>query len=356
MDRQAAGSDAIAREGDHVRKQWILSWLISASAVGCAGPSMPGGGGQFAGHPQAEQLAQMQNSGVPQTSWTQKVTGVFTGKSANPPGGYRKPAGRSELDPIALGFASGPPNAELYLSMAKMSDQGGNSAHARSMYQRALTVQPNNLEGMLALGRLEDREGELDAALHYYLQAVKLHPNSAKALNDLSLCYARRGQMTAAIAPLEQAVRLEPSKQLYRNNIAKVFTELNQIQKAVQHLSAVHPPAVAQYNMGVLLHQRGRNEEAVQFLTMATRADPNLAAAQTLLVELTGGAQQFATAQSAPTPVATSNTVLPTPRTSPGQPYPSTNTPTAYPTFQTVPAETAQAPLDRSPVLLPGVQ
>jgi tetratricopeptide (TPR) repeat protein len=318
---------------------------------------MPGGGGQFAGHPQAEQLAAMQQSGVPQaSSWTQKVTGAFTGKPANARSGPGRPAGRSDLDPISLGFASGPPNAELYLSMAKMSDQGGNAAHARSMYQRALTVQPNNLEGMLALGRLEDREGELDAALHYYLQAVKLHPNSANALNDLSLCYARRGQMEAAVAPLEQAVRLEPSKQLYRNNIAKVLTELNQIQKAVQHLSAVHPAAVAQYNMGVLLHQRGRNEEAVQFLTMATQADPNLAVAQNLLVELTGGGQQFAADPSAPTSVAASSAVLPTPRILPGQPYPSTQTPDAYPNFQTVPAETAQAPLNRSPVLLPGVQ
>jgi len=343
-----------------VRKHWMLGWLLSAlslgGALGCAGLSFPGNRGQFAGHPQAEQLAALQNYGTPQPSWTQKVTGVFTGKSANQPVGPGKPASRSELDPIALGFASGPPNAELYLAMAKMSDQGGNSAHARSMYQRALTIEPNNLDGMLALARLEDRTGELDAALHYYQQAVQMHPQSAKAHNDLSLCYARRGQVTEALAPLEQAIRLQPSKQLYRNNIAKVLIEQNQMNGALQHLAAVHPPAIAQYNMGVLLHQRGRGQEAVQYLAAATQTDPSLALAQTLLSELTGGVQQFAQSNAVQASSAANGHVLPTPRTAPGQPYPSTSAFSASPAFQTVPAQTARAPFGSSPVLMPPVR
>jgi len=334
-----------------VRTNWILSCLLSASVLGCAGPGMSGGGGGFAGHPQAEQLANLQNGGAQQNSWTQKVAGVFSGNSARQPIGPGKPKGGSELDPISLGFASGPPNAELYLAMAKMSDQGGNSAHARSMYQRALSIQPDNLAGMLALARLEDRDGELDAALHYYRQAVQMHPKSAQALNDLSLCFARRGQLTEAVAPLVQAVRMEPSKQLYRNNIAKVLIELNQIDAAVQHLSAVHPPAIAQYNMGVLLYQRGRRDEAIHFLTAAAQIDPSFASANTLLVELTGGAPQLA--QGAP---AANNHVLPTPRTVPGQSYRSAGAVSESPAFQTVPAETAQMPVGRSPALQPPVR
>jgi len=312
---------------------------------------MSGGGGQFAGHPQAKQLAALQHGNAQQPSWTQKVTGVFTGNAGNQPIGPGKPAGGSELDPISLGFASGPPNAELYLSMAKMSDQGGNPSHARSMYQRALQIQPDNLTGMLALARLEDREGQLDAALHYYRQAVQMHPQSAKALNDLSLCFARRGQLAEAVPPLEQAVRLEPSKQLYRNNIAKVLIELNQINVAVQHLSVVHPPAIAQYNMGVLLHQRGRSEEAVQFLQAATQIDPSLAAANTLLRELSGGAERFA--QGSP---ATNNHVLPTARSAPDPTFRSTGSFAPSRGYQTVPAETAQMPVGRSPALLPPVR
>jgi len=329
-----------------VRMHWILGCLLSLSVLGCAGSGFPGSG---AGQSPTGQFAARQNNAVTPlqqpVGWTQRVTNAFKkGSSANV---SSKPASNSQLDPISLGFASGPPNAELYLSMAKMSDQGGNTPHARSMYQRALTIDPKNLDGMLALARLEDREGQLDAALHYYQQAVQTHPQSAKALNDLSLCFARRNQLAEALPPLEQAIRLKPSKPLYRNNIAKVLLELNQVNVALQHQSAVHPPAVAQYNIGVLLHQRGRDAEAVQFLTGASQADPTLVAASTLLAQLTSGTQNYI--QSA----ATNDSVLPTPQTSP---YPTTGAVSVSPTVQTVPAETARVPVGYSPAALPPVR
>ncbi len=334
-----------------MRKHWILSGLLlgCTSFVGCAGSGMLGGGALTAGGSQtpAEQLAALQNGGQ-QVGWTQKVTNVFKGKSSNQPAGAMASKRRTELDPISLGFASGPPNAALYLSMAKMSDQGGNTPHARSMYHRALTIDSQNLEGMLALARLEDREGQLDAAMHYYRQAVQMHPKSAKALNDLSLCFARRGQLTEAVAPLEQAIRLEPTKALYRNNIAKVLIELNQVQGALQHQSAVQTASVAQYNIGVLLHQRGRDAEAVQYLAGATQADPSLAAASTLLAQLTTPKQQPARGV-----LATNDSVLPTPQPSG---YPRTGFVSASPAFRTVPAVTARVPVGYSPASMPPVR
>ncbi len=334
-----------------MRKHRILGCLLSMSVLGCAGSGFPGGGAHLAGQSPAGQLAAMPNGTVTSlqqpVSWTQRVTNVLKPKSANRPSGYSQTAGNSKLDPIALGFASGPPNADLYLSMAKLSDQGGNTPHARSMYMRALTIDPKNLSGMLALARLEDREGQLDAALHYYKQAVQTHPQSAKALNDLSLCFARRSQLAEALPPLEQAIRLQPTKPLYRNNIAKVLIELNQVNVALQHQLAVHPTAVAQYNIGVLLHQRGRDAEAVQFLAGANQADPTLVAASTLLAQLTNNTQEFVRS------AATNNSVLPTPQTSP---YPTTGAVSVTPTVQTVPAETARVPVGYSPAALPPVR
>ena len=333
-----------------MRKHKILSWILSATVMSCVAPHFLGATQLAAQTP--DQLAMFQNGGIrPQQkpSFTQKIASVFTGNRANQPAARPAPAPVNHaLDPISLGFESGPPNADLYLSMARLSDQGGNTSHARSMYQRALTVQPDHLEGMLALARLEDREGQLDAAMHYYLQAVHMHPQSPKALNDLSLCFARRGQLREAVAPIEQAIRLQPSKQLYRNNIAKILIELNQINGAVQHLSAAHPPAVAQYNMGILLQQRGRSQEAVQFLTAAVQIDPSLEPANTLLAQLTGGTSRFA--QTAP---AGNDHILPTPT---GNAYPTTGSLTASPSYQTVPAETAQAPVTHMPMMLPAVR
>lgn len=331
-----------------MRKHWLLSCLLSASVLGSTASAIPGfGSNQAGGQPSAEQLAAMHSGGMqpPKQSWTDKFTGMFKPKQ---PGPQASASGNPALDPISLGFASGPPNADLYLSMAKMSDQGGNTAHARSMYHRALTMQPNHLDGMLALARLEDREGQLDAALHYYKQAVHYHPQSPKALNDLALCFARRNQVAEAMPPLEQAIRLAPGKQLYRNNIAKVLIELNQLEGALQHLSAAHPPAVAHYNMGVLLHQRGRDQEAAGYLTAALQTDPSLTAAQSLMAQLVGDTRQFAQAAPAMSSPVSNNQVLPTP---PSTAYSATAGVSVPPQFKAVPAETAQRPVGYAPNL-----
>jgi len=338
-----------------VRKHWIRSCWVTALVIGFAGTWTGSALGAWPtlGSTQGGQLAAWQSgSGPPRkVSWTQKVANAFKfkGKSAKERMGPSKHVGRSKLDPISLDFATGPPNAALYLSLAKVSDQGGNTSHARNLYQRALTLEPENLDGMLALARLEDREGQLNAALHYYRQAVQMHPQSPQALNDLSLCFARRGQLTEALPPLEQAIRLQPGKPLYRNNIAKVLIEFNQFDGALQHQSAVYPPAVAQYNLGVLLHQRGRDAEAEQFLARAIQADPNLEAANTLLAQLTSNTRKFA-AQNAP---ETSDNILPTPQTFP---YPTTAATLALPAFQTVPSETARVPVGHSPRMFPPVR
>jgi tetratricopeptide (TPR) repeat protein len=263
-----------------VRKNFKTSRLFLASILGstllCGAPL------------HAQQLSNFPNGSPakPKVSWTKKVTGLFTGKSSQQPIGPSVPKTSLKQDPISLGYQTAPPNAQLYLSLASVSEQTGDSQKARGLYHQALSMQPDHLEGLLALARLEDRENQLDAALHYYLQAVQLSPNCAKALNDLSLCYARRGQLTEAVAPLEQAIRQSPAKQLYRNNLAKVLVELNQNQLALQHLLAVHPPGVAHYNLGVVLHQQGRDAQAVEALSKAVCVDPNLVAARDLLAQL----------------------------------------------------------------------
>ena len=191
--------------------------------------------------------------------------------------------------------------------------------------------------------------------MRIYQQSAAAHPQNAKILNDLALCYARSGQLPASAQLLDQATRLQPQKKLYRNNFAKVLIELNQIDGAVAQLSTVHQPAIVHYNMGVLLSQRGRTDEAVRFLTAATHINPQMQEAKTLLVQISGDANLVAASANSPV----NDGVLPTPMAptaqAAGQPYPATAAPT-QPTFQTVPAETAQVPVGESPSQLPPVR
>ena len=109
---------------------------------------------------------------------------------------------------------------------------------------------------------MEDRQSNLPLAESLYQQAVTANPQNAAALNDLGLCLAREGKLEPSLQVLEQAVQLQPDKSLYRNNAATVLVEMRQDQRALAHLAAVHNPAEANFNLGQLLVDRGRPADA----------------------------------------------------------------------------------------------
>jgi tetratricopeptide (TPR) repeat protein len=324
-----------------------------------------------------------------QTSWTDKMAAPFKALAPS-----KKPtavvnAASQEIDPISLGFKSGPTTPALYISMAQMSDQGGNVSHARSLYQKALSMDPKNLDASLGLARLEDREGNLQVALQHYQQAVNNHPQDPRGYNDLGLCHARCGQMQSSHQCLDQAVRLRPDKALYRNNIAKVLIEQNQFDAALAHLGAVNEPAVANYNIAAMLQERGRTDEAIPFLHQALALKPQFVEANTLLANITGVnpapqesmatgpalgkptmSAPFGSAQvqvSAPiagtASMATQTSANEDIRQAPYAPsetlniaYPSTGAPAVIPKPQNLPAHTALAPVGYEPALLPPIR
>jgi hypothetical protein len=94
---------------------------------------------------------------------------------------------------------------------------------------------------------------------------------------------------------------------------------MNQVKPAMDHLVAVHTPAVANYNMAVLLDERGRSDEAVPFLGQAISLDPTMQPAREMLAQLTapvmpqGERSILAQQPSSATPAYANDSILPTP-------------------------------------------
>jgi tetratricopeptide (TPR) repeat protein len=340
-----------------VKKQSLITWALIAAVSGCAMPGVPGYSNRSAQLPnQSRQMARQPSGPMGAApSWTERVNNFLTGPF-QPASAQTTAARQQELrnDPVSLDYPSAPPTSELFFSMAKMSDRNGNTEHARSMYLQALAIEPNRLDAVLGLARLEDREGRFNEAQKIYQQATAAHPQNAKVLNDLGLCYARNGQFEPSIWALDQAVRRQPTKALYRNNIAKVLAQVERVDEAVAHLSAVHPPAVAQYNMGVLLQQRGKTFEAIHFLTAASHIDPQMQPAHVMLADLRGKVSGYPTNDNVlPTPVAPQ----PYGQNMPGIPrYTAPPVTTSWPQPQQFPTSTAQVPQGYSPVSLPPIR
>jgi hypothetical protein len=176
--------------------------------------------------------------------------------------------------------------------------------------------------------------------------------------------------LPAAERALIQAVQLDPAKPLYRNNLAKVEVELNRLDVACQHLAAVYPTPVVNYNMGVLLYERGRVAEAQRFLLTACGMDPTLGAAHSLLAEIRAGQHlpiyQVARADVAPAPHApqpgpapsappAAQVIEQTPILQPAPVTPVASEPTTAEAPQIVVTSTPDMPAIDAPTLLPPV-
>jgi predicted negative regulator of RcsB-dependent stress response len=191
-----------------------------------------------------------------------------------------KPAstGDKQIEPMfAAKKKMGP---ELYVATAAVYEKANRYEEAADQYEKALKVAPNHLVTMLSYAHMLDRQGRLEQASQIYVNAVKTHPKEAAAHNDLGLCYARRGMPAEAIQSLTKATELMPNRELYRNNLASVLVEQNKSDEALAQLKAVHGEAIAHYNLGYLLQQRGREQLAASHFQRAAMLDPSLMAAR----------------------------------------------------------------------------
>jgi len=215
-------------------------------------------------------------------------------------------AAAPRTDAISLSVPTGPPTPEFFILAAQMCERQNDVPQARQNLQRALSMWPGNSEVLRAAARLEDRQGNLPLAETLYQQAVASAPQNAVALNDLGLCLAREGKLEQSLQVIEQSIQLKPDSSLFRNNAATVLVEMRQDQRALAHLSAVHNPAEANYNLGQLLVNRGRANEASPYFAAALQQNPGMQQAADALAKLPGN--QVAAAPVAPALVAPQQT------------------------------------------------
>jgi tetratricopeptide (TPR) repeat protein len=219
--------------------------------------------------------------------------------------------------------ATAPPSPEFFIFAAQMCEKQGDIPPARQNLDKAMSMWPGNADLLRAAARMEDRQKNLPVAESLYQRAVSANPQNGAALNDLGLCLAREGKLEPSLQVLEQAIHLQPDKALYRNNAATVLVEMRQDQRALAHLSAVHNPADANFNLGQLLVDRGRPGDAALYFQTALQLNPGMQQAQDAIARLGG---QVNVAQQTPAvPVLVPQQAAPAgPSIAPQQPaYPS---------------------------------
>ncbi len=189
-------------------------------------------------------------------------------------------------DPISLANQPQDIGADLHFQAAQVYESQQNITGAITHFQKALAISPRDPKILVAFGRLYDRRGELRTAEGLYQQALQIDPNDCAALNALGICYAKQGNLDAALAHLARASQLQPQNTRYKNNMANVLADAGRIDEAYASLVSVHGEAGAHYNLGYLLLQQGKRDEARRELQLALQANPYLEQAHKVLNSL----------------------------------------------------------------------
>jgi tetratricopeptide (TPR) repeat protein len=162
------------------------------------------------------------------------------------------------------------------------------------------------------LGVTLGMKGDLDGALKEIREAIQLDPRDAKARNDLGLTLAVKGDRDGAIDAYREAIRIDPGYAWARNNLGVALREKGDLDGAIEQFQELtrldpqsadahvnlgdalqargdragaadayqkatwlRPSAVSHYNLGNLLRQTGRPEEAERAYREAVRLDGN---------------------------------------------------------------------------------
>lgn len=182
---------------------------------------------------------------------------------------------------------------------------------ARKAYQKAIELKPNFSDALYNQGVLLLKLGELESALSYLQQALQHNPNNPLVYGQMAQIYLQKADYALAVDLLEKRLAAQPDHidswhylgvaylaldkaaaaaecfekalqlthrhpQCYEH-LATAYLKLQDPEKALTYFLRQlenEPTANAFYNIGVLLIEKGRRQDAILYLKEAVKFDP----------------------------------------------------------------------------------
>src|SRR5437660_4336739 len=164
-------------------------------------------------------------------------------------------------------------------NLAIIAAQEGDLAQAESLFRRAVAARPNYPEGHNNLGALLQQQGRLDEAVAAHRRAIALRPDYAAAHLHLGNAFKRQGKLDEASAGYRHALALKPDLAEAHNNLGVVLQSQGKFAQALdayERAIKLRPGDLeAAYNRAVVLQQPGRPDQAEVAYRDILRQSPN---------------------------------------------------------------------------------
>jgi tetratricopeptide (TPR) repeat protein len=174
----------------------------------------------------------------------------------------------------------------LYLPLARLQESDGRLEEARRSYAFVLREDPRSKDGLLGLARLDQLAGRTLDAEERFQQVANAHPNDPHVVDALGQFYAAEQRWPEAARTLDRAARLDPEDATIQFHVAVATARTGDVDRARSHFARAVGPAEAHYNLGYVLFDEGRLDEAEREFIAAITKQPGLEQAQVMLGEL----------------------------------------------------------------------
>jgi tetratricopeptide (TPR) repeat protein len=179
-----------------------------------------------------------------------------------------------------------PINADTHFAAGQLQEAQGDLKGAIKQYQTALKLNPNHKNALFRMGLAYTSLKDFPNAINTWRRYLKATDNSALAYNNLALCYEQNGQPTDAEQAFKAGIARNPDEAIVRINYGLMLARHGRMQEATAQLATALTPAEVQYDLGSVLEEQGKTQEAKACYRKALELDPNLSDAKTRLATL----------------------------------------------------------------------
>lgn len=125
--------------------------------------------------------------------------------------------------------------ARNFYNEAGDQKDNGNYAEAKTLYLKAIELDPGYCDAMDNLGQLLREQNKIDEAISWYQKSLEIAPDNPVALQNLALAYSLQGKTEKALEEYEKLTEVAPENPEGYFGLGTIYFTLDQPEKAISY-------------------------------------------------------------------------------------------------------------------------
>ena len=169
---------------------------------------------------------------------------------------------------------------DTMLKFARWREDLGDYQEAKEHYREILADNPDSLQARLGIARIEFAIGRVAESQAILAATARKHPDSPQVWMEIGQIHSDQEEWDQAIESLKKAAAIAPSSnpalfKATRYELGLALARNDQTEEARPYLTTAVGAAAAQFNIGFVLHEQGRNQEASHWFQRALDSHPD---------------------------------------------------------------------------------